>query len=105
MIEILIGKIQRPFLAKFLPASLLCFSAATWAEKSGEWIGNYYNLVADHNRSENGLSCMGRFVLYHPITVTSKDKNNTYLYLWHNNIQMCVYELWIAQIDKYICVA
>jgi hypothetical protein len=35
MIEILIGKIQRPFLAKFLPVSLLGFSAATTAEICG----------------------------------------------------------------------
>jgi hypothetical protein len=33
MIEILIGKAQRSFLAKFLPASLLGVSAATSAKK------------------------------------------------------------------------
>jgi hypothetical protein len=25
-----------------------------------------------HNKSENGRSCVGRFVRYHPVTVTSK---------------------------------
>jgi hypothetical protein len=35
MIEILIGKIQWPFLAQFLPASLLGVFAATRAENSG----------------------------------------------------------------------
>jgi hypothetical protein len=35
MIEILTGKIQEPFLAQFLPASLLGVSAAPKAENSG----------------------------------------------------------------------
>jgi hypothetical protein len=40
MIEILIDKLQRPFLAQFLFASLLGASAALRAEKSSGRLGN-----------------------------------------------------------------
>jgi hypothetical protein len=63
MIEILIDKIQRPFLVQFLPASLLDVSATITAENSGGWNGNQ---MGPQNRSENVRSCMGRFVQYLP---------------------------------------
>jgi hypothetical protein len=64
-------KSSRPFLAKILPASFLGVSAATKAENSGGWIRNDYNSDGKHNRSVHGRSFMGRFVPYHPVTVTS----------------------------------
>jgi hypothetical protein len=59
------------FLTKFLPTSILGVSAATRAENLVEWIMNDYNLDGEHNRSENGRSCTGHFVQYHPLTLTS----------------------------------
>jgi hypothetical protein len=52
MIEILIGKIQRPFFVHFIPASLLGVAAATRAENSREWIGNDWNSDGERNRSQ-----------------------------------------------------
>jgi hypothetical protein len=68
---ILIGKIQRPLLSQFLSASLLGVSAATRAENSGGRIGNDYNSDREHNRSENGRICVGHFLRYHSVAVTT----------------------------------
>jgi hypothetical protein len=56
MTEILIYKIQRPFLAQFLFASLLGVSAKTRTKNSGAWIGNDWNSDGEQNRSDNGRS-------------------------------------------------
>jgi hypothetical protein len=77
-IYILVGKIQRPFLAKFLSASLLGVFAATRAENSGVYIENDYNSDGEHNTSENGRSCMGRIVLYYYVTGTSTVKSRPF---------------------------
>jgi hypothetical protein len=71
VIEIPIGNIQRPFLAQFFPASLLDVSAATRAENSGGWFMNDKNSDRKHNISVNGRSYIGRFVRYHPVTITT----------------------------------
>jgi hypothetical protein len=71
MVEILIGKIQRPFLAQFLTASLLGVSAATRADSFVGWIRNDYSLGGEYNISQNGRSCMERFEWYHPVTHSS----------------------------------
>jgi hypothetical protein len=34
--------------------------------------GMHSTQMGVHNKSENGRSCVGRFVRYHPVTVTSK---------------------------------
>jgi hypothetical protein len=62
------GKIKRPFLAKFLSALLLGVSAATRADNSGGLIGNDYN---SDGGAQYGRRCVGRFVRYNPVTVTS----------------------------------
>jgi hypothetical protein len=52
-----------------------CFAvrcpAATRAVNSFGWMGNNYNWVGEHSRAENGRTCTGRFVRYHPVTVAS----------------------------------
>jgi hypothetical protein len=58
------------------PASLLDVSAETRAENSGGWIESDYNSDGEHNRSQNGRSYMGCFVLYRPLSVTSNFHTN-----------------------------
>jgi hypothetical protein len=60
--------ISRPVSPRFA----LGISATTRAENSGGWIGKNKNSDGEHKRSQNGCSCMGRFVRYHVVTVNSK---------------------------------
>jgi hypothetical protein len=62
---------SRTFLAKFLPASLQGLSCNHSREL---WLMNRNSLefIREHNTSINDGSCMGRFVRYQPVTVTSK---------------------------------
>jgi hypothetical protein len=60
--------ISRPVYPRFT----LGIYATTRAENSGGWIGKNKNSDGEHKRSQNGCSCMGSFVRYHVVTVTSK---------------------------------
>jgi hypothetical protein len=72
MIEILIGKIQLPFLTQILPILLLGVSAATTTENAGGWSGMIRTQMVSTIDQKMVTTAMGCFVRYHPITVTSK---------------------------------
>jgi hypothetical protein len=62
---------QLPFLAQFLLTSLLGVSGATRAENPGGCIANDLNSDGKRSRLENGPSCMGHYVRYYTVTVSS----------------------------------
>jgi hypothetical protein len=84
MVEILIRKIQRPFLAHFLPASQLgvCCNHNT---ELGE---NSHGGGGGRNRSENGWGCMGLFVWYHLVPITSTPKIQPSTPYGHDNLNL-----------------
>jgi hypothetical protein len=79
--EILYQQNWRTSLAKFLPASLQGVYAVICQRALVDDTEMIRTQMGTHNISENGRSCMGLFVRYHPVTV----KITTVYY------QMCVF--------------
>jgi hypothetical protein len=60
----------RTYLVQFSPASLLGVSTGIFQRALVDEFVMIKAQMGTRNRSENGRSCMGHFVLYHMITVT-----------------------------------
>jgi hypothetical protein len=71
MTEILRQQNQRTFLAKFLLASPVGVSAGICQRTMADESGMIITQLGTHSRSENVPQYVGRFILYHPVKVTS----------------------------------